>query len=77
MNSDTRFWALGNHQYTQHGWNKKLCWEARDTLFSCVEGKDSDNKYLCPDELYAYEMWCPNDVRRMQSVKKRMSDISD
>ena len=63
---DSKLAFLGNHYTAQSGWNKKLCWEARDTLFACVDAPDSNgNKFRCPDELYAYEMWCPNDFRRM------------
>lgn len=33
--SDTRFSLIGNtHTYA---WNKKLCFEARDTFFGCVD----------------------------------------
>ena len=56
------------------GWNKKLCFEAKDDLFSCAD-KNNGNKYTCPDELYAYEMWCPNDFRRIHSVLKRKDDL--
>ena len=56
------------------GWNRKLCWEARDTLFGCVDQQDNKNKFRCPDELYAYEMWCPPDFRRVASYKKRRED---
>ena len=65
---------MGNHYMEQHGWNKKLCFEARDTLFQCTESVGG-NKFKCPDELYAYEMWCPADFRRIQSVRKRKADF--
>ena len=55
---------------TQQIWNKKLCWEAKDTLFACVDRQENGNKFRCPDELYAYEMWCPTEVRRLESVKR-------
>ena len=51
-------------------WNKKLCFEARDTLLSCVDSQPNGNKFRCPDELYAYEMWCPTEVRRMTSMRR-------
>ena len=51
-------------------WNKKLCFEARDTLFSCVDKTANGNKFRCPDELYAYEMWCPSEMRTLQSAKR-------
>ena len=51
-------------------WNKKLCFEARDTLFSCVDKQSNGNKFRCPDELYAYEMWCPTAMRRLTSARR-------
>ena len=51
-------------------WNRKLCFEARDTLFSCVDKSQNGNKYRCPDELYAYEMWCPTEVRTLSSAQR-------
>ena len=44
-----------------------MCFEARDTLHACVDAQDNGNKYRCPDELYAYEMWCPTEMRRITS----------
>ena len=72
---DMRFALLGNHYTSMNGWNKKLCFEARDTLFECVDSQENGNKYRCPDELYAYEMWCPNDFRRIHSHLKRKGDL--
>jgi hypothetical protein len=40
-----------------------------------VDATSNGNKFRCPDELYAYEMWCPNDFRRMHSVQKRKADL--
>ena len=57
-----------------HTWNKKLCFEARDTLLSCVNRQSNGNKYRCPDELYAYEMWCPTVAQRMNSVEIRQDE---
>ena len=56
------------------GWNRKMCWEARDTLFACVDQHENKNKFRCPDELYAYEQWCPADFRRVASYKKRREE---
>ena len=69
---EDRLTLMGN--YTQQTWNKKLCWEAKDTLFACVDRQENGNKFRCPDELYAYEMWCPTEVRRLQSAKRRQED---
>ena len=54
-----------------------MCFEARDTLFACTDAQENGNKYRCPDELYAYEMWCPQDFRRMHSVWKRKRDLEN
>ena len=68
---DDKLALLGNtHLEYGYGWNRKLCFEARDTLFSCTDSVGG-NKFKCPDELYAYEMWCPVDFRRMHSQKRR------
>ena len=73
QNGDGHYAFMGNHYNEQHGWNRKLCFEARDTLFQCTDSLGG-NKFKCPDELYAYEMWCPTDFRRMQSIRKRKAD---
>ena len=65
---EDRLTLQGN--YTQQVWNRKLCWEAKDTLFACVDRQENGNKFRCPDELYAYEMWCPTEVRRLESVRR-------
>ena len=65
---EDRLTLSGN--YTQQVWNRKLCWEAKDTLFACVDRQENGNKFRCPDELYAYEMWCPTEVRRLESVRR-------
>ena len=59
----------------RYQWNKKLCWEARDTLFKCVDSTENGNKYRCPDELYAYEMYCPNDFRTHHSMQRRFGEV--
>lgn len=69
--SDDRFALLGNaHGYN---FNRKLCFQARDALFDCVDDANvgNGNKYRCPDQLYAYEMWCPVDFRRFHTQKRR------
>lgn len=65
LSSDSLY-LQGNSQ--QIAWNKKLCFEARDTLYDCVDATPNGNKLRCPDQLYAYEMWCPAEFRRMQSA---------
>jgi hypothetical protein len=49
---DDRFGLMSGQQGYQ--WNRKLCFQARDTLYGCVEAQENGNKYRCPDELYAY-----------------------
>ena len=68
-NCDDKFYSLGNTFTYQ--WNRKVCFEARDTLFECVDQQDNGNKFRCPDQLYAYEMWCPPEFRRVHSSVRR------
>ena len=75
VTKDHKLTFLSNHYTSQNGWNKKLCFEARDTLFACADAQENGNKFRCPDELYAYEMWCPNDFRRMHSAWKKRGDL--
>jgi hypothetical protein len=73
--SDDRFFFMGNaHGYN---FNRKLCFQARDSLFDCVDDPNTGNgnKYRCPDQLYAYEMWCPTDFRRIHSAQRRKQKI--
>ena len=71
--NDGKIAFLGNHYMEHIGWNRKLCFEARDTLFSCTDEKGG-NKFKCPDELYAYEMYCPVGFRRIHAFRKRSGD---
>ena len=66
--SDIKFFAMGNN--SQVAWNKKLCFEARDVLHDCVDRQPNANKLRCPDELYAYEMWCPGEFRRTTTAER-------
>ena len=50
--------------------NRKLCFEARDLLSDCVATHENGNKFRCPDELYAYEQWCPADVQKAFDWKR-------
>ena len=71
--SEAKLFGMGNAMQQQ--WNRKLCIEARDTLFDCVAAQPNKNKYRCPDQLYAYEMWCPTEFRLMASQKKRREEL--
>ena len=66
--SDLKIYALGNN--AQYAFNKKLCFEARDTLYECVDSQENGNKLRCPDQLYAYEMYCPADFRRVHTFQR-------
>ncbi len=71
---DKYYFMSGNNYYR---WNKKLCFQARDSLFDCIDRSENGNKYRCPDELYAYEMWCPVDFQRIQSRNRRIQQRED
>ena len=58
----------------KQSWNRKLCFEARDTFLGCVDKQANGNKFRCPDELYAYEMWCPTEVRRLTTMQRRSDE---
>ena len=73
--SENKFLAMGNGQHQQ--WNKKLCFEARDTLFECIDSQPNKNKFRCPDQMYAYEMWCPTEFRTLASAQKRRNDLDE
>ena len=73
--TDMKYSNLSNN--ANMNWNKKLCFEARDTLFDCVDAQPNGNKMRCPDELYAYEMWCPNEFRLLTSANRRQQKIDD
>ena len=75
LHSDDRLFVIGNPN--NYGWNKKLCFQARDSLFECADSQDNGNKFRCPDELYAYEMWCPADFRRVHSTKRRSNPLNE
>ncbi len=66
---------MGNFHGAQ--FNRKLCFQARDGLYDCVDDPQTGNgnKYKCPDQLYAYEMWCPPDFRRIHSQRRRKDKI--
>ena len=69
---DDKLIIIGNsHGYV---WNRKLCFQAQELLFSCVDAQPNGNKFRCPDELYAYEMHCPGDFRRVASTNRRMDE---
>ena len=73
--SDVKYLAMGNNN--QFGWNKKLCFEARDSLFDCVDAQPNGNKLRCPDQLYAYEMWCPTEFRRLHTAKRSKQQLDE
>ena len=64
---------MGNN--AQYAFNKKLCFEARDTLYDCVDAQENGNKLRCPDQLYAYEMYCPPDFRRVHTFQRSKQQL--
>ncbi len=72
---DFNLYAMG--KVHNDNFNRKLCFQARDTLYACVDQQENANKYRCPDELYAYEMWCPVDFRRINSSYRRKQKIDE
>ena len=73
--NDVRVFQLGNGG--QIAWNKKLCFEARDTFYDCVDEQPNGNKYRCPDQMYAYEQWCPADFRRIHTAQRSQKQIDE
>ena len=71
--------AFGGQRHT--GYNLKMCLEAKDALYECVESQPNENKYRCPDQLFAYEQWCPGDVQRayseIRAKEKRDNHVFD
>lgn len=57
--------------------NRKVCFEARDTLFDCVDRQSNGNKLRCPDELYAYEMHCPTEFRRIHTYERSKKKLDE
>jgi len=45
--SDDRFYTIGNFHHYQY--NKKLCFQARDSFYDCVDQQENGNKFRCPD----------------------------
>ena len=72
---DVKLFAMGNNQQMQ--WNKKLCFEARDSLYDCVDQQPNGNKLRCPDQLYAYEMWCPTEFRRIHTAERSKKQLDE
>merc|ERR1711865_210776 len=76
--ADEKLMRIADGGYSeQNGWNKKICWEAKDVLFECANSQENKNKYRCPDELYAYEMWCPPAFRRIHASRHRAEERDD
>ena len=57
------------------GMNRKMCFQARDLLSDCTDAQPNGNKMRCPDELYAYEMWCPADFRSVTQKNRRREEF--
>ena len=57
--------------------NKKLCYYAFDSLNECVSQQSNENKYRCPDQLYAYDQWCPPAFQAVASHHKYKTDLEN
>ena len=72
---------MDNYNYLSHAdfldaeeyesYNKKLCFHAYNSLKECA----TTNKYRCPDELYAYEQWCPPQFQAIKAQEKYFYDL--
>ena len=71
--SDDRVSFIGS-QYSS-SMNRKMCFQARDLLADCTDSQPNGNKMRCPDELYAYEMWCPSDFRNVTQKNRRREEF--
>ena len=72
---DVRIQHTGN--MANLGWNKNLCFQARDALYECVDAQENGNKFRCPDQLYAYDMWCPAEFRRLHTAKRQKDKLDE
>ena len=72
LNTDEMLGFMANSG--KNKWNRKLCFEAQDALVECTQAQDNKNKYRCPDQLYAYEMWCPPDFRAVHQNRRLHED---
>jgi hypothetical protein len=53
-------------------WDRRLCFQAHDDYYNCIDKQDEKskiygylldlNKFLCMNELYTYETYCPTEV---------------
>ncbi|CAI2383789.1 unnamed protein product [Moneuplotes crassus] len=61
--------------HRDYTFNRKLCYQAYDTLNECISKQDNKNKYRCPDELYAYDQFCPSSFQSMVKVNRYRNDL--
>ena len=64
-------------QSTYYQWNKKLCLSARDALYECQDAQENKNKFRCPDELYAYDKWCPADFQKVNAHRRAEKQVDE
>ena len=70
---DNYLYMTGATEY--HTFNKKLWFQAYDALNEWVEAQENKNKYRCPDQLYAYEQWCPREFQTFYGIVRYNYDI--
>lgn len=53
----------GVHRGSMNFMDRRLCFQAHDNYFECLDLQKADNpnKFLCVDQLYAYETYCTDD----------------
>lgn len=69
---EDRSYLIGNSTF--YNFNRKLCFQARDALYECQDTHENKNKFRCPDELFAYEKWCPGDFQKVNTARKMEYD---
>ena len=55
--------------------NRKLWFQAFDSLNEWIESQENKNKFRCPDQLYAYEQWCPRDFQTFHAIERYDYDV--
>ena len=73
--TDDKLFLLGNQGV--YNYNKSLCFQATDLLKACTDKQDNKNRFRCPDELYAYEMYCPPDYQTIERQRQRKQALDE
>ncbi len=69
----------GVNRGSTHMFDRRLCFQAHDQYYECIENQNSDspNKFLCLDQLYNYQTYCPVDFiyKRKQRYLNNQRDM--